>query len=68
MLKVNVDYLRRLRRQKRLKIKDVADLIGKAPSTIWRYENEKIEIRADVLFQLAALYEVSIEELCYHQE
>jgi transcriptional regulator with XRE-family HTH domain len=63
MTNINIDQLRRLRRQRKLKIRDVAKLIGKDPSTVWRYENGLTKIKADTLFQLADLYGVTVNEL-----
>lgn len=62
-MKVNIDYLRRLRRQNKLNLSDVAHIVGKDRSTIWRYENGKSEISTDVLFALADYYQVSADAL-----
>lgn len=63
MTNVNIDLLRRLRRQRKLKMRDLAAIIGKDASTIWRYENGLTKIKADILFQLADLYGVTVDEL-----
>ena len=60
---VDVDYLRRLRRQRRLSLAEAAQLIGKSRSTVWRYENDKINMSAATLLQLAELYGVSVDQL-----
>lgn len=60
---VDVDYLRRLRRQRRLSLAEAAGLIGKNRSTVWRYENDKVNMSAATLLQLAELYGVSVDQL-----
>lgn len=60
---VDADYLRRLRRQRRLSLAEVAGLLGKSRSTVWRYENDKINMSAATLLQLAELYGVSVDQL-----
>ena len=60
---VDADYLRRLRRQRRLSLAEVAGLLGKSRSTVWRYENDKINMSAATLHQLAEQYGVSVDQL-----
>ena len=60
---VDVDFLRRLRRQRRLSLAEAARLLGKSRSTIWRYENDKVNMSAAMLLQLAELYGVSVDQL-----
>ena len=60
---VDVDFLRRLRRQRRLSLAEAARLLGKSRSTIWRYENDKVNMSAATLLQLAELYGVSVDQL-----
>ena len=60
-MQVNIDYLRRLRRQRNMKLSDVAQLVGKDRSTVWRYENGVVEMPTDVLFALADYYQVSVD-------
>lgn len=62
-MQVNIDYLRRLRRQRKMKLNDVAQLVGKDRSTMWRYENGVVEMPTDVLFTLADYYQVSVDSL-----
>lgn len=62
-MEVNIDYLRRLRRHNKLKLSDVAHIVGKDRSTIWRYENAKSAVPTDVLFALADYYGVSVDVL-----
>ena len=60
---VDADYLRRLRRERRMSLSEVAALIGKDRSTVWRYENHKINMPSSELLKLAELYGVSLELL-----
>ena len=60
---VDVDYLRRLRRQKRLCLDEVASVIGKSRSTMWRYENARVDMAASTLLHLARFYGVSVDQL-----
>lgn len=60
---VNVDYLRRLRRERKMDLSDVAQLLGKNRSTIWRYENGVVEMPTSALFVLADYYQVSVDSL-----
>ena len=62
-MQIDVDYLRRLRRNKKMKIEQVAKLIGKSRSMLWRYENGQANMTAETLVKLAELYEVSLEKL-----
>ena len=57
------DYLRRLRREQRMSLSEVAARIDKDRSTVWRYENHKINIPCSELLKLAELYDVSLELL-----
>ena len=62
-MNVDVDYLRRLRRERRLSLAEAAALLGKSRSTVWRYENDKVNMSAATLLQLAKLYGVSLDQL-----
>ena len=57
------NYLRRLRRERRMSLSEVAEKLDKDRSTIWRYENHKINIPCSELLKLAELYGVSLELL-----
>jgi transcriptional regulator with XRE-family HTH domain len=63
MTKVNLTFLRRLRYAKKLSRREVGEILGKDPVTIWRYEKGRTPIKADVLFQLADLYGASLNDL-----
>lgn len=60
---VDIDFLRRLRRQRKLGLDDVAALIGKSRSTVWRYENDKTNMSAATLILLAEIYGVAVDQL-----
>mgnify|MGYP003589181891 CR=1 FL=1 len=60
---IDVDFLRRLRRQRRLSLAEAAVLLGKSRTTIWRYENDRVNMPSAMLLRLAEFYGVSIDEL-----
>ena len=62
-MNIDVDFLRRLRRGNRLSLAEAAALLGKSRSTLWRYENDKVNMSAATLLQLAKLYGVSLDQL-----
>ena len=68
MTRVNLVLLRRLRYAKRLSRKEVGEVLGKDPITVWRYEKGRTPIKADILFQLADLYEASLADLYIREE
>lgn len=63
MEKINLSWLRKARRNRHLKLEQVAKAVGKDRSTLWRYESGDIPLNVDVLFQLLALYKVSIVDV-----
>ena len=63
MESVNLNWLRRARRQRRLTYSRVAELVGKNQSMIWRYENGLSPLTVDMLFKLLDVYKVSIMEV-----
>ena len=65
---VDVDYLRRLRRQRHLDLTEAAAMIGKSRSTLWRYENGQTNMSAATLLQLAELYGVTADQLSTDKE
>ena len=67
MVMIDGDFLRRLRRQRRLSLIDAAAMMGKSKSCLWRYENGKIVMSANTLLQLAELYGVSLDQLTTHK-
>ena len=60
---VDVDFLRRLRRQRRLSLEEAAALLGKSRTTVWRYENGRVNMPSEMLLRLAEFYGVSVDEL-----
>jgi len=60
---INLEWLRQARRKKHLNLLQVAKYLGKNKATIWRWENGKSSISMKNLFKLAALYEVSVNDL-----
>ena len=62
-MNIDVDFMRRLRRERRLSLAEAAALLGKSRSTVWRYENDKVNMSAATLLQLAKLYGVSLDQL-----
>lgn len=63
MAVLNGRWLRKARRAKKLTLGQVAKIIGKNRSTIWRYENQQVAVSVNVLLELAELYDVKVEEL-----
>ncbi len=60
---INLEWLRQARRKKHLNLLQVAKYLGKNKATVWRWENGKSSISMKNLFKLAALYEVSVNDL-----
>jgi len=60
---LSISLLRQARRNRRLTLQKVADYLGISESTMWRYENGKIPIMADRLFQLLQLYGCSVTDV-----
>lgn len=63
MESVNLNWLRRARRQKHLTIERVAEMVGKDKSTIWRWESGITSLSVDMLFKLLELYQLSIMDV-----
>ena len=60
---VDVDFLRRLRRQRRLSLAEAAAMLGKSRTTVWRYENGRVNMPSEMLLRLAEFYGVSVDQL-----
>lgn len=58
-----MNRLKELRKQKGLKQKDLAGLIGISQSTLSEWESEKYQIDNDNLFKLADYFNVSVDYL-----
>lgn len=63
MENVNVNWLRRARRQRHLTVDRVAEMVGKDRTTIWRYENGVTPMTVDMLFRLLDIYQLSIMDV-----
>ena len=63
MQSLNLNWLRRARRHRRLSVARVAELVGKDRTTIWRYESGQTPMTVDVLFQLLNIYGASIVDV-----
>lgn len=64
---INIDLLRRLRRNRKLKIIDVARIVGRTRTSMWRYENGQTTIPTEVLVKLADFYGVSVDDLLWRE-
>jgi len=60
MESINLNWLRRTRRQRHLTVDRVAELVGRDRTTIWRYENGSTPLTVDMLFRLLDIYQLSI--------
>lgn len=63
MEKLSISLLRQARRNRRLTLHNVANAIGIADSTMWKYENEQLPLTVERLFQLLNLYHCSIVDV-----
>lgn len=61
--KLNLNWLKKARRDKHLTLKNVGNMIGKDRSTMWRYEEGEIPLTVDVLFKLLDIYTISIKDV-----
>ncbi|MCR5175476.1 MAG: helix-turn-helix domain-containing protein [Anaerovibrio sp.] len=60
MESINLNWLRRARRQRHLTIDRVAELVGRDRTTLWRYESGSTPLTVDMLFRLLDIYQLSI--------
>ena len=60
---INIDYIRRLRRQHKLKLDEVATIVGCNRTSVWRWEAGKVNMPVAAVIALADLYNVSIDDL-----
>ena len=60
---LNISLLRQARRNRRLTLQEVAEQIDVAKATMWKYENQKIPLTVDRLFELLNLYHVSVVDV-----
>ena len=68
MESINLNWLRRARRQRHLTIDRVAELVGKDRTTIWRYENGITPLTVEMLFQLLDIYQLSILDVLVKED
>lgn len=60
---LSFSLLRQARRNRRLTLQQVADCIGVTESTMWKYENGKLPLTTERLFQIINLYDCSITDV-----
>ncbi len=58
-----MEGLRKIRKQKGLKQKEVAERLCVSVNTVWRWENGSMEPSLDNLRRISSLYGVSIDEI-----
>lgn len=63
MEQLNLSWLRRARREKKLSLEKAGAILGKDRSTMWRYENGHIPLTVDGLFKLLSAYDKSITDV-----
>ena len=63
MESVNLNWLRRARRQRHLTVDHVAEMVGKDRTTIWRYECGITPMTVEMLFKLLDIYRLSIVDV-----
>lgn len=63
MESVNLNWLRRARRQMHLSVDRVTEMVGKNKSTISRYENGITNMTVEVLFKLLDVYHLLIVDV-----
>lgn len=55
--------IREIRLAKGMTLKDVGDLIGRKPHSVWEYENNQTQVSACLLYAIAQALEVTVDEL-----
>lgn len=68
MQALSLSLLRQARRNCHLTLCNVANIIGVTESTMWKYENGKLPLTSDRLFQLINLYHCSITDVIVRAE
>jgi len=56
--------IREIRLEKHMTLKELGDQIGRKPHSVWEYENHKTRIPASVLYAIAQVLGVSMNDLC----
>lgn len=65
---VSLSLLRKVRRNQRLTLQQVAEQIGVTEGTIWKYENQKLPLTVDRLLELLNLYHVSVVDVIVKED
>lgn len=60
---ISLSLLRQARRNQRFTLRQVANLLGISQSSMWKYENGKVDLSVDRLFQLLHIYDCSITDI-----
>lgn len=60
---LSISLLRQARRNRRLTLQEVADHIGISESTMWKYENGRLPLTTDRLFEILSLYKCSVTDI-----
>ena len=63
MQNLSISLLRQARRNRHLTLQQAADHLGITEATLWRYENAKLPLTTDRLFQLLQLYGCSVTDV-----
>jgi len=56
--------IREIRLEKHMTLKELGDQIGRKPHSVWEYEQHKTRIPASVLYAIAQVLGVSMNDLC----
>lgn len=65
---ISLSLLRQARRNRRLTLQQVAEAICVTEGTMWKYENQKIPLTVDRLFELLNLYHVSVVDVIVKED
>lgn len=68
MENISLSLLRQARRNQRFTLRQVANLLGISQSSMWKYENGKVDLSVDRLFQLLHIYDCSITNILVKSE
>ena len=60
---ISLSLLRQARRNQRFTLRQVANLLGISPSSMWKTENGKVALSVERLFQLLHIYDCSITDI-----
>lgn len=56
--------IREIRHAKNMTLKELGDRIGRKPHSVWDYENHKTRVPASILYAIAQVLGVSMNDLC----